>query len=253
MKLTFLGTGTSQGIPVIGCKCKVCQSNDIKDKRLRTAALIEEDGVNMAVDTGPDFRMQMLKARVDHLEAILMTHYHNDHIAGLDDIRPFNFKQGSAMSLYADNDTAEVLTRKFDYVFDEDPYPGAPSVDLIKHNFEKIELPPFTIQPFQVMHGKLPITSYQINNLVYITDANAVSDEVKTQIEGCDVLVLNALRKKKHYSHFNLEEAIEFAHSVKAKKTYLLHVSHLMGLHSEVEKELPENIFLAYDGLEVIC
>lgn len=251
MKLTFLGTGTSQGIPVIGCKCKVCQSDDPRDKRFRTAALLEKDGVNIVFDTGPDFRMQMLNAGIDHMEGVLMTHYHNDHIAGLDDIRPFNFMQESYMQIYADNDTSAVIRKKYDYIFVDDPYPGSPKVELKKHGFEEFVIPPFSIRPFRVWHGKIPITSYQVNGLVYITDAKTIPEHEFSRIRDCDVLVINALRRKEHHSHFNLEQAIEMSEKINARRTYLLHISHHLGLHEEVAKELPANVFLAYDGLEL--
>lgn len=251
MKLTFLGTGTSQGIPVIGCKCKVCQSADPRDKRFRTAALLEKDGVNIALDTGPDFRIQMLNAGIDHLEGVLMTHYHNDHIAGLDDVRPFNFMQKSYMQIYADEDTSEVIKKKYDYIFADDPYPGSPRVELTNHHFDEFVLPPFKVRPFKIWHGKMPITAYQINGLVYITDGKTIPDREMPKIMDCDVLVINALRRKEHHSHFNLEQAIEMSEKINARHTYLLHISHHLGLHEEVAKELPANVFLAYDGLKL--
>ena len=226
-------------------------SKDRRDKRLRTAALIQSKGLHLAIDTGPDFRLQMLNHKVEKLDAILMTHYHNDHIAGLDDIRPFNFKQKSAMKIFADTPTAEVLERKYDYIFDTDPYPGSPRVDLIEHDFNSFTLDHLEIQPIQVMHGNLPISAYRIGDIVYVTDANAVSQEELELMKGCSILVVNALRREEHHSHFNLKEAISFSKDVGARDTYLLHISHHLGLHAEVEKELPEHVHLAFDGLSL--
>lgn len=253
MKITFLGTGTSQGIPVIGCECKVCRSTDERDQRFRSSALLQYEGVNLVIDTGPDFRLQMLNTGIKHLDGVLVTHYHNDHIAGLDDIRPFNFMQKSSMKVFADRDSRKILKKKFNYIFEKDPYPGAPSVDLKDHEFSEFSLGQFHIRPFKVWHGKMTITAYQINDLVYITDANAIPESEYKLISNCKVLVLNALRKKAHHSHFNLEQAIELSKKLKAERTYLLHISHYLGLHNEVSGELPENVHLAYDGLTVKC
>lgn len=251
MKFTFLGTGTSQGIPVIGCECKVCTSQDNNNKRLRTSALVQDGNINLVIDTGPDFRQQMIREDLKHLDGVLMTHYHNDHIAGLDDIRPFNFRQKASMKVFADQDTQTILKQKFSYIFERDPYPGAPSVHLIDHEFSPMNIGQLHIRPFKVWHGKMPITAYQINDLVYITDANAIPESEIEKISNCKVLVLNALRKKEHHSHFNLEQAIELSKSLNAETTYLLHISHYMGLHESVSKELPENVNLAHDGLEL--
>lgn len=249
MKITFLGTGTSQGIPIIGCKCRICSSQNTKDKRLRSSVMIEVEGKRFVIDTGPDFREQMLREKVDGLDAVIYTHEHRDHVAGLDDLRAFNYIQNRKMDLYANTKTQDAIRQQFNYVFNEKRYPGIPEVE-----FHTIYDNPFTIGgvkfiPIQVKHLYLPILGFRIGNFTYITDANFISEEEKNKIVGSEVLVLNALRKEKHPSHFTLDEAIELATELKCKMTYFTHISHQLGLHEEVEKFLPENIRLAYDGL----
>lgn len=251
MKITFLGTGTSQGVPVIGCDCAVCLSSDPRDSRLRCSALFEESGFRLLIDTGPDFRYQMLRAKVPSIDAILMTHFHNDHIAGLDDIRPFNFTQGQSIKVFADELTHAALEKKYDYVFEKKPYPGAPKVDLFLHEFKTRQLGPFTVTPFKVFHGRLPITAYRINDVLYITDAKTIPPQAYDLFEGVKLLILNALRHEEHHSHFNLQQAVEFAKEIEVDRAYFLHISHYMGLHREVQEDLPSNIFLSYDTLEV--
>jgi phosphoribosyl 1,2-cyclic phosphate phosphodiesterase len=214
--------------------------------------MIEKEGFNLLIDTGPDFRYQMLRANITHLDAILMTHFHNDHIAGLDDIRPFNFRQGRSLEVYADDLTKKVLRQKFDYVFDENPYPGAPQVDLYHHDFSSFSLGPFAITPFEVFHGRLPITAYRIDDLLYMTDVKTIPDNTYDLLQGADTLILNALRREEHHSHLNLTDAINESGKIKPKKTYFQHISHYLGLHEEVEKELPPDIHLAYDTLSFI-
>ncbi|SMD31871.1 phosphoribosyl 1,2-cyclic phosphate phosphodiesterase [Reichenbachiella faecimaris] len=249
MKLTFLGTGTSQGIPVIACNCEVCRSVDFHDQRLRTSVLIEYEGTNLLIDTGPDFRQQMLVNRVKRLDAVLYTHEHKDHTAGLDDIRSYNFKQKMDMPLYGRPSVLDQLKRDYAYMFTESKYPGVASVTL-----HEIENKPFTInqvkvQPIEVMHYQLPVYGYRIGDMAYITDAKTVSNTEREKLKDLDVLVINALQKKSHISHLTLEEAIQFIADINPRRAYITHVGHYMGLHKDVQNELPENVYLAYDGL----
>lgn len=250
MKVTFLGTGTSQGIPVIGCQCKTCLSDDPRDDRLRTSLHIEHKDTSIVVDTGPDFRQQMLHNKVQKLDAILITHEHNDHVIGLDDIRSFNFLQRSEIPLYATKVVIEELHQRFHYIFGGKNYPGIPMVSVIEiHAATPFTINKTEILPIEVMHGKLPVLGFRIEDFTYITDANDISERTLKLIEGTEILVLNALHKRRHHSHYNLEEAIEMAKKIGAKKTYLIHIGHHMGQTADWEKELPENIHSAYDGL----
>ncbi|MEO9802078.1 MAG: MBL fold metallo-hydrolase [Reichenbachiella sp.] len=249
MKLTFLGTGTSQGIPVIACDCEVCHSLDFHDQRLRSSVIVEQNGTNILIDTGPDFRQQMLTNRIKSLDAVLYTHEHKDHTAGLDDIRSFNFKQKIDMPLYGRPSVLDQLKRDYAYMFAESKYPGVASVIL-----NEIENKPFTIgeieiQPIEVMHHKLPVYGYRFGDMAYITDAKTVSAPEREKLKGLDVLVINALQKKPHISHLTLDEAIEFIADIQPKRAFITHLSHYMGLHRDVQNELPENVYLAYDGL----
>lgn len=251
MKVTFLGTGTSQGIPVIACDCEVCQSTDPKDKRLRTSIHLEIDGLSLVVDTGPDFRQQMLRENIQHLDAVVFTHAHKDHIAGMDDIRAYNFKQQSDIPVYADSIVQEALHRDFHYVFAAEKYPGIPEVKL-----HTIENKPFSIDntvitPIKVWHYKLPVLGFRFKDFTYITDANSIDEEEKAKIRGSKALVLNALRKTEHISHFTLNQAIALAQELEVENTYLIHLSHQMGKHAQVEQELPKGIHIAYDGLKL--
>jgi phosphoribosyl 1,2-cyclic phosphate phosphodiesterase len=252
LKVIFLGTGTSQGVPVIGCNCSACISDDARDKRLRSSVLIEVDNKVFVVDTGPDFRQQMLREKVKDITAILFTHEHKDHIAGLDDIRAFNYIHKRPMEVYADKRVEKALRREYAYVFAEDKYPGIPkmNVHVIKNNNFYIE--DIKIIPIRLMHYKLPIFGFRIADFTYITDTNYIATEEKEKIKGTKILVVNALRKKKHISHFNLEEALALIAEIKPERAYLTHISHLMGKQADVEKELPENVFFAYDGLKLI-
>ncbi|MDA0195317.1 MAG: MBL fold metallo-hydrolase [Bacteroidetes bacterium] len=251
MTITFLGTGTSHGIPVITCDCEVCRSIDYKDKRLRSSVLIETGDKNIVIDTGPDFRQQMLRERIQSLDAVLFTHQHKDHTAGLDDIRSFNFRDNSEMPIYATKEVLEQLKQEYAYVFRKDSYPGVPRV-----NSNSISIEPFTIgktkvRPIQVWHHKLPVLGYRINDFTYITDANRIEKSELAKIKGSKVLVLNALRKTPHISHFSLDEAIEMAQKADVQMTYLTHFSHDIGKHRVVSHELPDNVRLAYDGLKI--
>lgn len=252
MKVYFLGTGTSQGIPIIGSSHPVCLSADFKDKRLRVSVWIHWDNHSYVIDCGPDFRQQMLTSNCQKVDGILYTHEHSDHTAGLDDIRPFNFKQGE-IPIYAHQRVIDNLKLRFDYVFKtENKYPGAPSVKCI----EVINNHPFAIGdktaiPVNVMHGDLPVFGYRIDDFAYLTDVKTVAESEIAKLKNLKVLVVNALREMPHNTHFNLQEALDFIALVKPEKAYLTHISHLMGFHEEVQQKLPENVYLAYDNLEI--
>lgn len=250
-KVTVLGSGTSQGIPVIACGCDVCLSDNPKDKRLRASVMLTINGLNYVIDTGPDFRQQMLSNDVQHLEAILFTHQHKDHMAGLDDVRAFNFKQGKDMKVYCDIRVEEALHREYQYIFSSFKYPGIPRLDIqIIDKNSKISITGGgEIVSIEALHYKLPVLGFRYKNFAYITDANYISDEEKEKIKGVDVLILNALRKESHVSHFTLEQALEQIRDINPKRAYLTHISHLMGKHQNVQEELPDNVFLAHDGL----
>ena len=250
IKITFLGTGTSQGVPVIACDCMVCLSEDTRDNRLRSSILIQTEKTSVVIDTGPDFRQQMIREKVDRLDAVVFTHEHKDHVAGMDDVRAFNYKQRKHIDVYATNRVQLALKREYPYVFTDLKYPGVPQVKLHKIDAENtIQIGDITLQPIEVMHYKLPVLGFRINDFVYITDANFISSKEKEKIKGCSILIINALRKTKHVSHFTLEEAISLSQELGAKQTYLTHISHLMGTHNSVSEELPEGVHIAYDGL----
>ncbi|RZK81147.1 MAG: MBL fold metallo-hydrolase [Pedobacter sp.] len=249
MKITFLGTGTSQGIPVITCQCAVCQSADSRNKRLRVSILIETGDKTIVVDSGPDFRYQMLRANVQDLDAILFTHEHKDHVAGLDDIRPFNYLLKKNIDIYATERVQDALKREFSYIFSDIRYPGLPQIDLHTINTEVFSIGKTQIIPLAIMHYKLPILGFRIGDFTYITDAKTISKETIEKVKGSKILIVNALQRETHISHFTLDEAIDFAKQVDAEQTYFTHISHNLGLHEEVEKELPVGMKLAYDGL----
>ena len=251
LKITFLGTGTSSGVPMIGCSCEVCSSPDKKDKRLRSSILVESERTTLVVDTGPDFRYQMLRTGVKKLDAVLFTHPHKDHLAGLDDIKAFNYHSGKPMEIFADSLTEEALRRDFHYAFSDTKYPGTPEINLNTIAMEPFIVGDIPVTPILVWHLRMPVMGYRFGQFTYITDANRIDDIEKEKIKGTKILVLNALRKKKHISHFNLAEAIELAKEIGADKTYFTHISHQLGLHQVIEKELPENIRLSYDGLVI--
>ena len=251
IKATFLGTGTSQGIPVIACQCRVCLSSNPKDNRTRTSLLLAIDHKNIVIDTGPDFRQQMLREKVMNLDAVLFTHEHKDHIAGMDDIRAFNYVSQSAMEVYATTEVQAALQREFHYVFSGSNYPGIPVVKLNTINDKAISLFGEEILPIDVLHYHLPVKAFRIRNFTYITDANFIDDENLQKIKGTEILVINALRTEPHVSHFNLAEALAIIEQLKPKRAYLIHISHLLGLADEVQEKLPPNVFLAYDGLQI--
>jgi phosphoribosyl 1,2-cyclic phosphate phosphodiesterase len=251
LRITFLGTGTSQGIPVITCRCDICTSRNFKDKRLRTSVMIETGDKTIVIDSGPDFRYQMLRAGATDLDAILFTHEHKDHVAGLDDIRPFNYLLHKNIDIYATFRVQEALRREFSYIFSNVPYFGLPRINLKTIDDSPFNVGDTTIIPLEVLHYKLPILGYRIGDFTYITDAKTISAKTVEKIKGTKVLVVNALQLQNHISHFNLEEAIDFALKIGAEKTYLTHISHNLGRHDDVEKELPENIYLAYDTMTI--
>jgi phosphoribosyl 1,2-cyclic phosphate phosphodiesterase len=250
MKITFLGTGTSQGVPVIACKCEVCMSSDFKDKRLRSSVLIEKNNTVLVIDAGPDFRQQMLTAKVEKLDAVLLTHEHKDHISGLDDVRSYNYLQKKPMDIYAEKRVCEnIMNFDFAYVFAETKYPGIPQMNMREIENKEFFINDIKILPIRGIHMYLPVLGFRIENFAYITDMNYISEEEKEKLLNLDVLVINALRRKPHISHFNLEEALEIIAEVKPKKAFLTHISHYLGLNEIVNKELPENVFLAFDML----
>ncbi len=251
MKITFLGTGTSQGVPVVACNCLVCLSDNSKDKRLRTSIMVEHLGQNLVIDSGPDFRQQMLREEVQKLDALLLTHEHKDHIAGLDDIRAFNYISKQKLDVYAVERVQEAVKREFHYIFSGENYPGIPKINLLTIHNQPFQAAGMHITPIEVLHYKLPVMGFRIQDFTYITDANFIGSEEMEKIRGSKVVVINALRHEKHISHFNLEEAIAILEDLKPKKAYLTHISHQLGLHDEINKKLPHFIKCAYDGLQI--
>ena len=251
MKVTFLGSGTSQGVPVIGCTCEVCTSLDFRDKRLRSSIHVEIREQSFVVDTGPDFRQQMLRERVKRIDAILFTHAHRDHTAGLDDVRAYNFMQKMDMPVYGTQPVLDQLKIEYAYAFVKDSYPGIPRL-----LFHLIDDSSFTVNgiellPLPVMHLNMPVYGFRFQNFSYITDANFIPDATVEKLKGTEILVLNALQREPHISHFNLQEALLMVDRIKPKKTYLTHISHKLGTHADVSRELPESVELAYDGLQL--
>ncbi len=251
LRITFLGTGTSQGVPVIACNCDVCQSKDSRDKRLRSSVMVEVSGKTLVIDTGPDFRQQMLRQNVKNLNAVLFTHGHKDHIGGLDDVRAFNYIQKRAMDVFARKEVNADVEREFSYAFTDEKYPGVPEIVLHEIYTEPFLVDDILIIPIEVRHFELLILGYRINDFVYITDASKIAAEELDKMRNARILVINGLRKKSHYSHFNLEEALQVINNVRPQQAYITHISHQMGLQREVQAELPENVFLAFDGLKL--
>lgn len=250
--ITFLGTGTSQGVPFIGCACAVCRSSDGRDKRLRSSVWIRDDaGTHVVIDTGPDFRYQMLRAKVPQLDALVFTHGHKDHVAGLDDVRAFNHWQKEAIPVFGTEATQEVLRREFHYVFSGDRYPGIPELQLNTIQPRPFQVKSMTFLPIYTRHYHMEVLGFRIGDFTYITDANYIPEAELEKIKGSKTLVLNALRKEKHISHFNLEEAIAVAQKTNAEQTFFTHIGHQMGRHEDVSADLPAGMHLAYDGLEL--
>ena len=248
-QVRFLGTGTSQGIPMIACSCEVCRSTDPCDQRLRVSMHIETQGKSFIIDTGPDFRQQILRAGIQRVDAVLYTHEHKDHTAGMDDIRGFNYAQKSSIPLYAQAPVIDQLKREFAYAFAEDKYPGVPEIEVHEITNQPFFIAGVSIIPILVKHYFLDVLGFRFGDFTYITDANFIADEELEKVKGSKVLVINALRKTTHISHFTLDEALEVIDKINPEKAYITHISHMMGLHAEVEKELPPHVHLAYDGL----
>lgn len=251
MRITFLGTGTSQGVPVIACDCLTCRSQDERDKRLRTSLLVEADDQNIVIDAGPDFRQQMLRADVKSLRSILLTHEHKDHIGGMDDVRAYNYISKEPTDIYSDERVQEAIKRTYPYVFAENKYPGVPQMNLITIGDEPFRAGSVEVVPVRVYHYRLPVYGFRFGDFAYITDANYISADNRNKLIGVKYLVVNALRKEKHISHFNLREALQLIDEISPRKAFITHISHQMGLHKEVSRELPASVSLAYDGLVV--
>ena len=251
MKITFLGTGTSQGVPVIACKCEVCLSKNLKDKRLRSSIMIEFQNKTIVVDTGPDFRQQMLRENVGKLDAVLFTHAHKDHVAGLDDIRSFNFLSKKPMEIYCTNDVLNALKMEYSYIFSKKTYPGVPKVNVNIIENTNFFVDDIEIQPIQALHYKLPVLGFRIKNFIYLTDLSEINSAEKLKMLNADVIVLDSLRKEPHLSHLSLDQSIALIKELNPKQAYLIHISHFMGLHDQVSSELPKNIHLSYDGLKL--
>lgn len=249
IRLTFLGTGTSQGVPMIGCDCKVCHSADPRDRRLRSSVMVEDCSTRVVIDSGPDFRYQMLRARVKDIDAILLTHQHTDHIIGMDDVRAFNYFCSKSISVYATELVQGVVRKVFDYAFEEKPYPGAPQISLHSVTNEPFRVGSLEICPIRGRHFTLPVTGYRIGGVAYLTDFNHIDEQEIEKLQGLEVLVINALRHTRHISHFSLPEAVAVAKKIGAQRTYFTHISHQFGLHAEEEPLLPEGMYLAYDTL----
>lgn len=251
VELTFLGTGTSSGVPMVGCDCGVCRSRDPHDRRLRTSALVRTSGMTLVIDCGMDFRYQMLRENIRDIDAVLLTHPHIDHIGGLDDLRAFNyFKQGPC-DIYCNSLTEATVRHMFSYAFSDHPYPGVPDLQLHTIGNSEFSVGDVRIMPIEGLHSRMQVFGYRIGNLAYITDMNSISEAEIEKIKGCKVLVINALRRRPHLSHFSLDQALEISSKVEARTTYLTHLSHQMGKYSDIEQLLPEGVHCAYDGLKI--
>lgn len=251
MKITFLGTGTSQGVPVIACKCETCKSEDPKDKRLRCSLVMNINNKNIIFDCGPDFRYQILRAQIENISAIIFTHSHKDHTAGLDDVRAFNWINKKPVNIYAEKNVQESLKMEFAYIFSKDKYPGIPKLNIHTIHNEVFNIDEIEITPIRGLHYKLPVLGYRVNDVTYITDFNFIDEKEKEKLKGCKILIINALRKEKHISHFTLNEALQIIEDVKPEKAYITHVSHQMGKYDDIQDNLPSNVEFAYDELSI--
>ncbi len=252
MVVTILGSGTSQGVPLIGCQCPTCTSEDLRDQRLRASIMIESEHTRIVIDAGPDFRQQLLKARVKSLDAVVFTHEHKDHIAGLDDVRAFNYLQHKNIPVYASEQVQTALKREFAYIFAGNDYPGIPKIDLHTITNAPIQINDIKLIPINVWHYKMKVKVFRVNDFTYITDANKIDAEEKEKIKGSKIIIINALRKEPHISHFTFQEAIDFVAEMQPEQAYFTHISHQLGEHRMVEKELPKNIRLGFDGLKFL-
>ena len=248
MKITLLGTGTSQGVPVIACRCEVCTSDDPKDNRLRSSVMIQVDGKTLVIDTGPDFRYQMLREKVDKIDAVLFTHEHKDHISGLDDVRAYNHKWKQDIQIYSSSRVEKALKREYHYIFSGDDYPVIPRINLNTIDNNEFFIDAISIIPIDVLHYKMPVFGFRIKDFVYLTDVSFIPDKEKEKIMNADLLIIDALRREKHISHFSLDEALSLIQEVNPKQALFTHISHYMGKHSSLDNELPYNIAPAYDG-----
>jgi phosphoribosyl 1,2-cyclic phosphate phosphodiesterase len=251
MRITLLGTGTSQGVPVIACDCKVCKSDNIKDNRLRSSVMVEVDNQTIVIDTGPDFRQQMLREKVKKIDAVLFTHHHKDHVAGMDDIRAFNYKWKKDMPVYCTRNTEKALLNEFPYVFQQDKYPGTPNVSINIIENRSFKIKDTNIIPIEAKHYVMPVLGFRIKDFVYLTDVSYIAEKEKEKMKGASLIVLDALRKKEHISHLNLRQALDLLEELQPNEALLTHISHYMGLHDEVNNELPDNIQLGFDGQQV--
>ncbi|MFW6019735.1 MAG: MBL fold metallo-hydrolase [Bacteroidales bacterium] len=251
MHILLTGTGTSQGTPVINCKCDVCLSKDMHDKRLRTSAIVKLSGTNILIDPGPDLRQQLLQHPVEKIDAVLITHEHHDHIGGMDDLRPFFFRQKQPLDIYAAEEVQKAIKKKYYYAFDEQPYPGAPQFNLIRLENKRFSVNNHQIEPIFAWHGKMPVWGFRLYNFAYLTDIKEISIEEQAKLQNLDTLVISALHHNKHHSHLSLKEALELIQKINPAKAYLTHISHEMGKYEDVKNLLPENVFLGYDGLEI--
>ncbi len=252
LEVIILGSGTSQGVPVVGCTCGVCASNNSCDKRLRTSILVRNRETTVVIDAGPDFRQQMLRENIQKLDAVVITHNHKDHTGGLDDVRAFNWIQKKPMDIYARNSVLKAIKKDYSYAFDENKYPGVPDINLHEIDGNPFAIGTMNLLPIDALHHQMPVYGFRINDFSYLTDANQIEEAELNKMKGSRVMIINALRKEKHISHFNLEEAVEIIRMIKPEQAYITHISHQMGLYKDVQKELPDNVSLACDGHRII-